>query len=78
MSSSNYLQEIKKEYTIQLINMLTPPVYEGINSIYSEVKSIALPGEELKVLFINSLKIFDVPNVKFELFSIIILDANLV
>jgi len=49
MSSSNYLQEIKKEYTIQLINMLTPPVYEGINSIYGEVKSIAVSGEELKV-----------------------------
>jgi hypothetical protein len=49
MASSNYLQEIKKEYTIQLINMLTPPVYEGINSIYSEVKAISAPGEELKV-----------------------------
>lgn len=49
MASSNYLQEIKKEYTIQLINMLTPPIYEGINSIYSEVKKFALQGEELKV-----------------------------
>ena len=49
MASSNYLQEIKKEYTIQLINMLTPPVYEGINSIYSEVKAMSAPGEELKV-----------------------------
>ena len=49
MSNSNYLQEIKKEYTIQLINMLTPHIYEGINSIYSEVKAMASPGEELKV-----------------------------
>jgi hypothetical protein len=49
MASSNYLQEIKKEYTIQLINMLTPPVYEGINSIYGEVKAISATGEELKV-----------------------------
>jgi hypothetical protein len=49
MANSNYLQEIKKEYTIQLINMLTPPIYEGINSMYAEVKKIAAPGQELKV-----------------------------
>jgi hypothetical protein len=49
MANSNYLTEIKKEYTIQLVNMLTPAIYEGINSIYSEVKKIAKDGEELKV-----------------------------
>jgi len=49
MANSNYLTEIKKEYTIQLVNMLTPAVYEGINSIYSEVKKIAKDGEELKI-----------------------------
>jgi hypothetical protein len=49
MSNSNYLTEIKKEYTIQLVNMLTPTIYEGVNSIYSEVKNIAKEGEELKI-----------------------------
>jgi len=49
MANSNYLTEIKKEYTIQLVNMLTPEIYNGINSIYSEVKNIAKDGEELKI-----------------------------
>ena len=49
MANSNYLTEIKKEYTIQLVNMLTPSIYEGINSIYNEVKTIAKDGEELKI-----------------------------
>jgi hypothetical protein len=49
MANSNYLTEIKKEYTIQLVNMLTPSVYEGINSIYSEVKNTAKDGHELKI-----------------------------
>ena len=49
MSNSNYLIEIKKEYTTQLINMLTPHIYDGINSIYQEVKGIAKDGEELKM-----------------------------
>jgi len=49
MANSNYLTEIKKEYTIQLVNTLTPAIYEGINSIYSEVKKMAKDGEELKM-----------------------------
>jgi len=49
MTNSNYLTEIKKEYTIQLVNILTPSIYEGINSIYNEVKKIAKDGEELKI-----------------------------
>jgi len=49
MANSNYLTEIKKEYTIQLVNLLTPSIYEGINSIYGEVKQIAKDGEELKI-----------------------------
>jgi hypothetical protein len=49
MANSNYLTEIKKEYTIQLVNMLTPAIYEGINSIYSEVKKLSKEGEELKI-----------------------------
>ena len=49
MANSSYLTEIKKEYTIQLVNMLTPAIYEGINSIYLEVKKIGKEGEELKL-----------------------------
>jgi hypothetical protein len=49
MADSNFLEAIRKEYTIQLINMLTPSIYEGINSIYLEVKNIAKDGEELKM-----------------------------
>jgi len=49
MANSSYLTEIKKEYTIQLVNMLTPAIYEGINSIYLEVKKISKEGEELKL-----------------------------
>jgi hypothetical protein len=49
MANSNYLTEIKKEYTIQLVNMLTPVIYEGINSIYNEAKETATAGEELKM-----------------------------
>jgi hypothetical protein len=50
MANSNYLlTAIRTEYTIQLVNILTPAIYEGINSIYSEVKKIAKDGEELKI-----------------------------
>jgi hypothetical protein len=44
---NNYLPQIKEEYTKQLVNMLTPAIYEGINSIYIEAKK-AKDGEELK------------------------------
>jgi len=44
---NNYLPQIKEEYTKQLVNMLTPAIYEGINSIYGEAKKVK-DGEELK------------------------------
>ena len=31
---NNCLVEIKKEFTIHLVNLLTPLIYEGIQSIY--------------------------------------------
>ena len=34
------LVETKNEYTIQLVNILTPLVYDGFESIYEEVKKI--------------------------------------
>ena len=35
---SNFLVETKYEYTTQLINILTPLIYEGLQSIYSEAR----------------------------------------
>jgi len=46
----NFLVETKNEYTIQLINILTPHLYEGFESIYNESKKIIKKGEEKKVL----------------------------
>ena len=46
----NFLVETKNEYTIQLINILSPHIYEGFESIYSESKKIIKKGEEKKVL----------------------------
>jgi hypothetical protein len=44
----NFLVETKQEYTTQLINILTPLIFEGITSIYSEVLSISVPENILK------------------------------
>jgi hypothetical protein len=46
----NFLVETKNEYTIQLINILSPHIFEGFESIYSESKKIIRKGEEKKVL----------------------------
>ena len=39
MSNINLLIEIKKEYTKLLLNILTPVIYDGLKSIYSEAKN---------------------------------------
>ena len=49
MSYYLYLIETKKEYTIHLINELTPLMYEGIQSIYEEAKNNSNDNEELKL-----------------------------
>ncbi len=46
----NFLVETKNEYTIQLINILSPHLFEGFESIYNESKKIIKKGEEKKVL----------------------------
>ena len=46
----NFLVETKNEYTIQLINILTPHLYEGFDSIYTESKKIIKKGEEKIIL----------------------------
>lgn len=45
---SNFLVETKQEYTTQLTNVLTPLIYEGIQSIYSEVIKISSSENVLK------------------------------
>jgi hypothetical protein len=47
----NFLVETKQEYTTQLINILTPLIFEGLTSIYSEVLSISIPENILKVRY---------------------------
>ena len=46
----NFLVDTKNEYTIQLINILSPHIFEGFESIYSESKKIIKKGEEKKIL----------------------------
>lgn len=45
----NFLVETKTEYTIQLINIITPFMYEGFKSIYEEAKKVSKNGDELKI-----------------------------
>lgn len=51
----NYLVETKIEYTSQLINLLYPFIYDGIQSLYDEAIKVAPDNEELKI-FQNFLK----------------------
>ena len=46
----NFLVETKNEYTIQLVNIISPHIYDGFESIYNESKKIIKKGEEKKVL----------------------------
>jgi hypothetical protein len=47
--NSNFLLETKKEYTIRLVNILSPFIYEGFNSIYKDALKVAKDGSELKI-----------------------------
>ena len=44
----NYLVEIKNEYTITLVNILTPLIFQGLNSLYVEAKKISDSDNTLK------------------------------
>ena len=52
---SNFLVETKNEYTTHLINILTPLIFEGLQSIYKESLELAGPNDILK-LFQSCLK----------------------
>jgi hypothetical protein len=52
----NFFVETKSEYTIQLVNVLTPLVYEGIQSIYSEALKISDESNNVLKVFQSFLK----------------------
>lgn len=45
----NYLVEVKKEYTITLVNILTPLIYQGMESIYNDAKKASTTDNVLKI-----------------------------
>lgn len=45
----NCLVEIKKEYTITLVNIITPSIYQGIESIYKESHQLGNQDDILKI-----------------------------
>ncbi len=51
----NYLVETKKEYTTQLVNIISPFIFDGIQSLYEEACKVSKDNEELKI-FQNFLK----------------------
>ncbi len=46
---SNFLVETKNEYTTHLINILTPLIFEGLQSIYKESLGLASENDILKI-----------------------------
>jgi hypothetical protein len=48
MNYYNYIVEIKKDYTNQLLFILNPLLFEGIKSIYNDSMMISKNKEELK------------------------------
>lgn len=45
----NYLVETKKEYTTQLVNIISPFIFDGIQSLYEEACKVSKENEELKI-----------------------------
>jgi hypothetical protein len=45
----NYLVETKKEYTTQLINIILPFIFDGMQSLYEEACKVSKENEELKI-----------------------------
>lgn len=45
----NFLVETKNEYTTHLINILTPLIFEGLQSVYKDAKKTACEDDVLKV-----------------------------
>jgi len=45
----NYLVETKKEYTLQLVNIIVTPIYEGLAALYDDARGMAKNDQVLKV-----------------------------
>jgi len=45
----NYLVETKKEYTTQLVNIISPFIFDGMQSLYEEACKVSKENEELKI-----------------------------
>jgi hypothetical protein len=52
----NFFIETKSEYTIQLVNVLTPLIYEGIQSIYTEALKLSNESNNVLKVFQSFLK----------------------
>jgi hypothetical protein len=52
----NFFIETKSEYTIQLVNVLTPLIYEGIQSIYTEALKVSNESNNVLKVFQSFLK----------------------
>lgn len=50
MINTSILVETKKEYTIQLVNILTPVIYEGLKSMYEDAINMG-EGKDTLILF---------------------------
>ena len=53
----NFFIETKSEYTIQLVNVLTPLIYEGIQSIYTEALKTSDDSNNVLKVFQTFLKL---------------------
>jgi hypothetical protein len=52
----NFFVETKSEYTIQLVNVLTPLIYEGVQSIYTEALKVHTETDNVLKVFQSFLK----------------------
>lgn len=64
----NFLVETKKEYTVQLINILSPHIFEGIGSIYNQAKKISKSDNVLKnfQMFLSKIPKWDDESINIE------------
>ena len=52
----NFFVETKYEYTTQLVNVLTPLIYEGLHSIYDEALKVSNGADNVLKVFQSFLK----------------------
>jgi hypothetical protein len=52
----NFFVETKQEYTTQLVNVLTPLIYEGLNSIYAEALKVSNNADNVLKVFQSFLR----------------------